>query len=47
MGTATLSPWVKLPGLEPDHSLPSSGEVENVWSYTFTPRIIVYGMVLN
>jgi hypothetical protein len=31
-----LSLWVKQPGREADHSLPSSAEVKNVWSYTST-----------
>jgi hypothetical protein len=35
--TNTLSLGVKQPGHAIDHSLPSSAEVKNVWSYTFTP----------
>jgi hypothetical protein len=31
-----LSPWVKRPGREADHSTPYSAEVKNVWSYTST-----------
>jgi hypothetical protein len=31
-----LTPWVKRPGREADHSPPSSVEVKNVWSYTYT-----------
>jgi hypothetical protein len=43
----TLSLGVKLPGRKPDHSLPSSAEVKNAWSYTFTPPICLYGVVLS
>jgi hypothetical protein len=32
-----LSPWVKRPGRDADHSPPSSAEV-NAWSYTSTPQ---------
>jgi hypothetical protein len=34
-----LSPGVKRPGREADHSPPSSAEVENAWSYTSTPPV--------
>jgi hypothetical protein len=34
-----LSLGVKWPGQEADHSLPSSAEDKNVWSYTSTPPI--------
>jgi hypothetical protein len=33
-----LSPGVKRPGREADHSPPSSAEVKNAWSYTSTPQ---------
>jgi hypothetical protein len=33
-----LSLEVKRPGREADHSLPSSAEVKNAWSYTSTPQ---------
>jgi hypothetical protein len=33
-----LSPEVKRPELEDDHSPPSSAEVKNTWSYTSTPH---------
>jgi hypothetical protein len=33
-----LSLRVKRPGLEVDHSPPSSAEVKNEWSYTSTPQ---------
>jgi hypothetical protein len=35
------------PGSEADHSLPSSAEVRNVWSYTATPPIHLRGVVLS
>jgi hypothetical protein len=39
IGTGGLFPLgVKLPGREIDHSLPSSAEVKNEWSYTSTPQ---------
>jgi hypothetical protein len=31
---------VKRPRREADYSLPSSAEVKNVWSYTFTPPYV-------
>jgi hypothetical protein len=31
---------VNWPGREADHSLPSSAEVKNAWSYTFTPSYV-------
>jgi hypothetical protein len=43
----TLSLGVKRPGLEADHSLPSSAEVKNDWSYTSTPPIRLHGVVLS
>jgi hypothetical protein len=36
----TLSLGVKRLGREVDHSLPSSAEVKNVWSYTSTPQYV-------
>jgi len=33
-----LSPGVKLPGREADHSPPSSAGVKNSWRYTSTPN---------
>jgi hypothetical protein len=41
-----LSLWVKRPGREADHSLPSSAEVKNAWSYTSTPPIRLHGWCL-
>jgi hypothetical protein len=38
---------VKRPGREADHSSPSSAEVNNAWSYTFTPSIHLSGAVLK
>jgi hypothetical protein len=35
-----LSLGVKRPGREADHSLPSSAEVKNAWSYTSTPPYV-------
>jgi hypothetical protein len=33
----TLSPGVKRPGRETDHSPPTSAEVKKMWIYTFAP----------
>jgi hypothetical protein len=41
-----LSPGVKRPGREADHSLPSNAEVKNAWRYTSTP-IRLHSVVLN
>jgi hypothetical protein len=43
----TLSVEVKRPGREADHSPPSSAEVNNAWSYTFTPPIRLHGLVFS
>jgi hypothetical protein len=40
LGPGTLSLGVKRPGREADHSSPSSAEVKNAWSYTFTPQYV-------
>jgi hypothetical protein len=40
-----LSPEVKRPGCETDHSPPSSAEVKNAWSYTSTQHGVVLGKV--
>jgi hypothetical protein len=37
MGTGALSPVVKWPGHEADHSPPTSTEVKKMWVYTSTP----------
>jgi hypothetical protein len=36
-----LSPVVKLPLSEADHSLPSAAAVKNVWSYIYTPPYVL------
>jgi hypothetical protein len=38
MGTRGFSLGLKQPGLEADHSPPSSAEVKNAWSYTSIPN---------
>jgi len=43
----TLSLGTKRPGLEADHSPPSSAEVNNAWSYTSPPPIRLHGVVLS
>jgi hypothetical protein len=40
MSTEDSSTGVKRPGHEADHSPPSSAEVNNAWSYIFTPRYV-------
>jgi hypothetical protein len=42
-----LSLGVKRLGYEADHSPPSSAEVNNAWSYAFTPPIRLHGVVLS
>jgi hypothetical protein len=42
-----LSLGVKRPGTEADHSLPSSAQVKNAWSYTSTPSIRLHVVVLG
>jgi hypothetical protein len=42
-----LSPGVKWPRREADHSLPSRAEVKNAWRYTSTSLIRFYDVVLN
>jgi hypothetical protein len=41
-----LSPRVKQVGREGDHSLPSSVEVKNAWSYTSTPPYVFMALYL-
>jgi hypothetical protein len=43
----TLSLRVKRASREADHSLPSSAEVKNAWSYTSTLPIRLHGVVLS
>jgi hypothetical protein len=35
-----LSPGVKRPGRDADHSPPTSAEVKNTWNYTSTPPYV-------
>jgi hypothetical protein len=42
-----ISPGVKQPGREADHSPRSSAEVKYSWSFTSTPPIRLHGVVLN
>jgi hypothetical protein len=42
-----LKPGVKRPAREADHSPPSSAEVKNAWSYTFTPSIRLHSAVFH
>jgi len=46
-GEGVISPEVKRPGREADHSPPSSAEVRNAWTYTSTALICVHGVVLS
>jgi hypothetical protein len=47
MGTAALSPEVKRPEREVDHSPPSSAVVNNAWSYTSTPQYVFMAWCLD
>jgi hypothetical protein len=40
VGTGVLSPEIKTPEREADHSLPSSDEVKNSWNYTSIPPYV-------
>jgi hypothetical protein len=42
-----LSPGVKRPGREADHSLQTSAEVKKTWIYASAPPILLHGVVLN
>jgi hypothetical protein len=42
-----LSLGVKQQEREADHSPPSSAEIKNAWSYTFSLPIRLYGVVLS
>jgi hypothetical protein len=42
-----LSSAVKQPGREADSSPPSSAESKNEWSYTSSPTIHLYGVVIS
>jgi hypothetical protein len=45
MGTGALSPGVKRPGREADHSPPASAEVKKTWIYTSAPPYAVMASV--
>jgi hypothetical protein len=42
-----LSPRIKRPGREVNHTPPPSAEVKNGWSYTYTPLIRLHGVMLS
>jgi hypothetical protein len=42
-----LSLGVKRPGREADHSFPPSVETKNAWSYSSTPPVRLYGVILS
>jgi hypothetical protein len=42
-----LSPGVKRPGREGDHSFHPNAEVKNAWRYISTPPIRLHGVVLS
>jgi hypothetical protein len=51
MGTEALSTekgkgWVKRPGLEADHSPPSSAKVKDEWRYNSTPRVPLFCLLI-
>jgi len=45
MGTGALSPGVKQPGHEADHSPLPSDEVKNAWCYTSTHPVCLHGLL--
>jgi hypothetical protein len=45
--TGTLSPGIKRPWHEADHSPESSAEVKNAWSYAATPSTRLHDVVLS
>jgi hypothetical protein len=47
LGPESLSPGVKRPGREADHSHPSSAEAKSEWSYTSTPPVHLHDVVLR
>jgi hypothetical protein len=47
MGTGGSFSGVKRPGLEADHSPPSSAEVKNAWNYTSIPPVRLHSVVLS
>jgi hypothetical protein len=46
VGTGALPPEVERMMSETDHSLPSSADIKNAWSYASTP-LSLYGVVFN
>jgi len=46
MGTSDLSPGVKRPSREANHSSPSTVEVKNAWSYNSTPQHVFMALCL-
>jgi len=46
-GGEALTPWVKWPEHETDHSPSSRAEAKNEWSYTSSPAICLHGMDRN
>jgi hypothetical protein len=42
-----VTPELKRPGREADHSPTPNAEVKNAWSYTATPPIRLHGVVFN
>jgi hypothetical protein len=40
VGTGALSPGIKRPGCEADHSPATSGEVKKMWTYISTPPYV-------
>jgi hypothetical protein len=47
MDIGVLSPGVKRPGREAEHSPPISAEVNNAWMYKFIPPTRFHGAVIN
>jgi hypothetical protein len=42
----TLSPGLKLPRREADHSLPTSAEIRNAWTYSSTSPYVLMALCL-
>jgi hypothetical protein len=47
MGTGDLSPEVKRPGREADHSPPTSAEVKKMWLYRSTPPYAFMAFIIK
>jgi hypothetical protein len=47
MKSGAITPEIKWPGRQADHSPPSSANVKNAWSYTSTAVTFLHGVVLN